>query len=56
MLERPSDEWYILNIADMKTDSKGNRVTMEERLKDIGDRCGYESKEYLTARNLARSI
>lgn len=40
----------------MKTDSKGNRVTMEERLKDIGDRYGYQSEEYKTAYTLYKAI
>lgn len=56
LLERPSEEWFILNLADLKTDSKGNRVTMDERLKDIGDRYGYKSEEYLTAKKLVMAI
>lgn len=47
--ERPSDEWFILNIADMRTDSKGNKVSFDVRLKDIGDRYGYDSREYKMA-------
>ena len=47
--ERPSDEWFLLNIADMRTDSKGNKVSFDVRLKDIGDRYGYDSREYKMA-------
>lgn len=56
LLGEPSEEWFILNFADMTTDSKGNRVTMEERLKDIGSRYGYKSEEYLTAWDLAKIL
>ena len=54
--ERPSDEWFLLNIADMQTDAKGNRVSFDERLKDIGDRYGFDSYEYLTARTLVMAL
>lgn len=52
LMERPSDECFLLNIADMRTDSKGNRVTFDERLKDIGERYGTKSDEYILARKL----
>lgn len=56
LTERPSDEWFLLNIADMQTDAKGNRVSFDERLKDIGDRYGFDSYEYLTARTLVMAL
>ena len=48
--------WFLLNIADMQTDAKGNRVSFDERLKDIGDRYGFDSYEYLTARTLVMAL
>lgn len=56
LTERPSDEWFLLNFADMHTDGKGNRVTFDERLKDIGDRYGYESQEYKMAYTLIKAM
>lgn len=54
--EKPSDEWFILNIADMRTDSKGNKVSFDVRLKDIGDRYGYDSQEYKRALIIIRRL
>ena len=56
LTEKPSDEWFLLNMADMQTDSKGNRVTFDERLKDIGKRYGGESQEYKMAYELIKVI
>ena len=42
-------EWKILTEADMTIDSKGNEVTIEERLNDIKERYGETSKQYKTA-------
>lgn len=56
LTERPSDEWFLLNVADMHTDGKGNRVTFDERLKDIGDRYGYQSQEYKMAYTLIKAM
>lgn len=39
-------EWYILNIADMTINSKGQKVTMDDRIEDILKRQGIESKAY----------
>lgn len=47
-----SPEWLILNRADMTVDSKGNVVTVEERLTDIAERYGIDSKVYKDARNI----
>ena len=52
LTDRPSDEWFLLNMADMQTDSKGNRVSFDERLKDIGERYGIESDEYILAKKI----
>lgn len=46
-------EWRILNEADMTVDSKGNSVTVLERLEDIAKRFGNDSKEYVDAVSLA---
>lgn len=51
-----TQEWIILNIADMTTDSKGNDVTVEQRLEDIKNRYGADSKQYMTAYELAGKI
>lgn len=55
-LTQPSDEWFILNIADMQTDSKGNKVSFDVRLKDIGDRYGYDSQEYKMAKAMITKL
>ena len=47
--EEKSPEWEILNMADMTVDSKGNEVSVVERLEDIRIRYGEYSDEYLTA-------
>lgn len=49
---KPSDEWILLNVADMQTDSKGNKVSFDIRLKDIEERYGYDSQEYIMARTM----
>lgn len=36
----------ILTLADMMSDGKGNFVTIDNRIKDIGDRHGYSSIVY----------
>ena len=45
-----------LNKADLLVDAKGNNVTIEERLLDIGNRYGYDSKNYLDARKMAEIV
>lgn len=49
---KPSDEWILLNVADMQTDSKGNKVSFDIRLKDIEERYGDDSQEYIMARTM----
>ena len=50
------NEWRILNIADMTIDSKGNKVTVSQRLDDIKNRYGEDSDQYLTAYDIACQI
>lgn len=47
-----SVELWLLNWADMHTDAKGNRVSFDDRLCDIGERYGTDSKEYLLAKSV----
>ena len=49
VIENETDEWKILNMADMLIDSKGNEVTVCQRLDDIKDKYGEHSNQYLTA-------
>lgn len=51
-----SDELFVLNLADMQTDSRGNRVTLDARLADIGERYGHEAIQYTTAAALAEEL
>lgn len=38
-----SDELFLLNCADMTTGPKGEMMTMEERLQEVGESFGRES-------------
>lgn len=49
-------EWKILTEADMTIDSKGNEVTIEERLEDIKARHGETSKQYKAALGIVEVI
>ncbi len=49
-------EWKIINMADMLIDSKGNEVTVSQRLKDIKNRYGEHSDQYLTACDICYRI
>lgn len=51
-----TNEWRILNVADMTVDSKGNIVDVMQRLEDIKNRYGEYSNQYLTACDLAIQI
>lgn len=44
-----TDEYIILNMADMQIDSKGNEINVDERLDDIKQRYGRYSNQYLKA-------
>ena len=50
------DELFTLNLADMQTDSRGNRVTLDARLADIGERYGNDAIQYTTAAALAEAL
>lgn len=56
MIEAMSDELLILNVADMTTSPTGETVRMSDRLKDIGERYGYDSKQYVDAYKVAELI
>lgn len=49
-------EWKIINMADMLIDSKGNEVTVSQRLDDIKNRYGEYSDQYLTACDICYQI
>ena len=46
----------ILNEADLKVNSKGKRVSVKDRLKDIENRYGKSSSQYLQALWLAEEL
>lgn len=48
-LESMSSELLILNIADMQISKDGQRISVSERLKDIGVRYGEDSEQYTKA-------
>ena len=51
------DALSLLNNADLRIDSKGNRVTVEERLENIKrNHGGKETVAYKTAKKLAESL
>ena len=56
MIKAMSDELLILNIADMTTSPTGETMRMSDRLKDIGERYGYDSKQYVDAYKVAELI
>ena len=49
-----SEEWLILNAADMQVDGFGHDVTYEERLADISMRYGESSTQYQNALEIVR--
>lgn len=51
-----SDELFVINLADMQTDSRGNRVSMRLRLDSIAERYGKYSQQYLRASALASRL
>lgn len=55
-VETMSEEWILLNRADLQVESAGVDVGVERRLEDIGERYGEESKEYIDAKMLAERI
>ena len=55
-VEDMSDELLILNIADMQTNGRGERVSFSERLADIARRYGTDSEQYIRAAQLVTRI
>lgn len=51
-----NDEWRILNMADMQVDSKGNEVSVTEKLSEIKDKYGEGSEQYKTACEICVAI
>ncbi|MDD7542352.1 MAG: HD domain-containing protein [Mobiluncus porci] len=51
-----SDELLVLNLADMETSKDGRRISMEERLLDIAQRYGADSKQYLQANKIVGQL
>lgn len=49
-------ELDILNIADLTVDHKGNKCTIEERLKGIEERYGKDTESYKNAEKLAKQL
>lgn len=47
---------YILNEADLTVDSKGNNVSIEERLDDIKGRYGKSSTQYKDALSVTKML
>lgn len=46
----------ILNMADMQIDKYGNDVGYDNRLKDIANRYGIDSKQYIKAEKLIKTL
>ena len=46
----------ILNLADMQVDKNGEDVEFEKRLKDIGERYGFQSDVYANASALVERL
>ncbi len=51
--EEKTEEWIILNQADMQISPGGKEVSVSQRLNDIKERFGDYSDEYLTACDIA---
>lgn len=54
--EEKSNEWRILNMADLTVDRKGRDINVHARLSDIEQRYGSESKQYIRACAIARTV
>lgn len=54
--EYASDELNLLNSADMQINACGERVSYNERLKDIGSRYGKDSAQYLLAQKMVKYL
>lgn len=47
---------YVLNLADLTIDYKGDNVSIEQRLNDIKDRYGAKSENYKNAVKMANAV
>jgi hypothetical protein len=54
--ENETVEWKILSMADLMINSKGEEVTVTERLEDIKNRYGEHSDQYLTTCDIAYRV
>ena len=54
--ENKTDEWRILNMADMQINHKGKEVDVVTRLNGIKNRYGEHSEQYLTACDICYQI
>lgn len=52
----PSKELLLLDWADMHTDAKGNIVSFNERINDIGTRYGFTSTQYKAAKEMIKFL
>lgn len=53
VVKTASPEWVILNTADMTVNSKGEHVSIYERLEDIKERYGEDSSQYVSSCEVA---
>ena len=54
--DKKTDEWKILNIADMLIDENGNETSVTKRLDGIKEKYGENSNQYLTACDICYQI
>lgn len=54
--EELTDEVLLMQWCDMSVRPGGKVVSCAERLEDIGERYGLDSKEYLTCRDICRRL
>lgn len=47
---------YVLNLADLTIDYKGDNVSIEQRLEDIRGRYGADSEHYKYAVQMAKAV
>jgi predicted hydrolase (HD superfamily) len=54
--DQKSEEWIILNIADLSVDLCGNDIEITDRLEDMKKRFGEESKQYKAACEISAEV
>lgn len=52
----PTDALDLLNEADLSINKKGENIGFKMRLEDIGERYGFNSKEYESAKKLQEQL